>query len=61
MLKCFKETYGSGSSGNRISVAAGLEGWYAFEIHSRDTPSSDPKLSFKLIVDYTAPRDSTSI
>jgi len=51
--------YGPGSSGDQISAAAGAEGWYTFYIHSSNTPPSDPKPSYKLAVDYTAPAVST--
>jgi alpha-amylase len=55
------KTYSSGSSGARISVASGSEGWYTFEIRSLDTPASNPKPGFKLTVNYTAPRVSTTL
>jgi alpha-amylase len=50
--------YGPGSSGNRISASAAAEGWYAFYVRSNNTPASDPKPSYKLVVDYIAPRVS---
>jgi len=48
--------YGPGSSGDRISAAAGAEGWYTFYVHSSSTPTSNPKPGYKLTVNYTAPK-----
>ncbi len=53
------KTFASGSSGDQLIGAAVAQGWYTFEILSRNTPASNPKPAYKLTVSYTAPQAST--
>ena len=53
------KSYAAGSNGDQISATASAEGWYTFDIQSRNTPAASQKPTYKLTVNYTAPKVST--